>query len=214
MKITPVITGPFATNAYIVMEDGKCILIDAPAPDTTITGALESMNAVPEWVILTHGHFDHVLALPALKEKYPKMKIAISAADAIYLTDNMERIRKDLSFFYSSPVFEKAITEQFPKIDMLINDGDMLPLGFTAILTPGHTPGSMCFENKKEKVLFTGDTLFEGSIGRTDMPFGDYNSLQSSLIRILERENAVVLPGHGGSTTIKEERENNPYSPY
>ncbi len=214
MTITPIITGPFATNSYIVREEDKCILIDAPEPATTIIGALESLGVLPEWVLLTHGHFDHVLALNALKEKYPKMKIAISAADAIYLTDNMERIRRDLSFFFSSPVFEKAIKKPFPPIDMLIEDGDTLPLGFTALATPGHTPGSMCFENKKEKVLFSGDTLFDCSIGRTDMPYGNYDMLMKSLSMLLRRENAEVLPGHGGSTSLKEERENNPYSPY
>jgi len=211
MEITPVVCGPFATNTYIVKEWKECILIDAPAPAETLLGVLEEEKAVPSWVLLTHGHFDHVLALPSLKEHYPALKLAISAADASYLTDNGKRMGEDLELFPPIALFERERSRSFPKIDLIIEEGDLLPLGFKAISTPGHTPGSLCFYQEKEKVLFSGDTLFQGSIGRTDMPSGSFPDLLTSLRRISEIKEALVLPGHGGSTAITQERESNPY---
>lgn len=212
MIITPVAVGPFATNSYIVQTEDGCIIIDAPYPAERITGVLKSLGAEPDMIVLTHGHFDHILALPSLKAEYPEVRIAVSAADAVYLSDNGSYIRRDISFFDAEAYFNIDDTYHLPQVDILLKDGDAIPLGFSAISTPGHTEGGMCFYNKDENILFSGDTLFSGSVGRTDTVGGDMMKLIASLKRLMALpEDTIVLPGHGQSTTIGKEKTSNPY---
>lgn len=202
--------GAFQTNCYIITTDEGAALIDAPSPASRIIRRLEEENLELRWIYLTHGHFDHVMALSALRERYKDVRIAISAADASYLDPAV--CRRDLSFF--SMHDDKDIT--FPSADLLLRDGDVTDIGLTVIETPGHTEGSICLYSEKDKVLFSGDTLFASGVGRTDMPGGSWSELQSSLRRLFSivRDGSVqVLPGHGMITTIEEERKGNPFLP-
>ncbi len=212
MTIQPVVNGPFETVSYIVKEEDRCLLIDAPAPADVLISRLESTGSTPDWIYLTHGHFDHVLALRDLKDRYPEMKIAISEADKAYLEKGGERCRDNILAFGTSLLRAfKANDFDFPKIDRFISDGDELEMGFRVLSTPGHTKGSLCFVNDKEKVIFSGDTLFRMSIGRTDLG-GDYEEIISSLKKIIDLEgNYLVFPGHGNRTDLSFERLHNPY---
>lgn len=196
--------GPFATNSYIIDEgDGKCILVDAPAP--SIAQAITELGLEVDEVWLTHGHFDHVLGLAAVKEAWPDSRIRIGAGDARMLDAKVAQA--DLALFGMHP--EVA---EIPCADVLLSDGDRLPLGYEVVATGGHTSGSVCFYNKYEGILFSGDTLFASSVGRTDLG-GDYSALVRSLRRLVSVVDgkAVVLPGHGVSTTMEAERRTNSF---
>lgn len=212
MTIQPIVNGPIETVSYIVKEENTCLLIDAPAPAEGLIAKLEETSSKPDWIYLTHGHFDHVLALRGLLERYPDAKIAISEADKAYLEKGGERCRESLLSLGSSLLrVYRASDFDLPPIDRYINDGDELLLGFRAVSTPGHTKGSMCFVNDKERVLFSGDTLFHMGIGRTDLG-GDDREMEESLEKIKDLEgDYMVLPGHGSRTTLSFERKNNPY---
>lgn len=209
MNIIPLTVGAFATNSYIVTEGEHCLIIDAPYPADRVIGRLERENLSPEWIILTHGHFDHIMGLADLKAHYKTAKTAISRADAVYLRDT-KLIQADLAFFSLESYFPSSCFD-FPQIDLLLSDGNLAPLGFSVISTPGHTKGSICLLNKKQRVLFSGDTLFRLSVGRTDLG-GDYAQLTSSLSKLKTLDgDLTVLPGHGEVTSLWEEKENNPY---
>ena len=212
MTIQPVVIGPIETVCYIVKEENECLLIDAPAPADGMIAKLEESSLHPNWIYLTHGHFDHVLALRELLDRYPDAKIAISKADKAYLETGGERCRESLLSIGSSLLrVYKAKDFDFPPIERYLEDGDELALGFRAMATPGHTAGSMCFISEKERVLFSGDTLFRLGIGRTDLG-GDYEEIVRSLEKIKNLEgDYIVLPGHGSRTTLSFERRNNPY---
>ncbi|MGN0906917.1 MAG: MBL fold metallo-hydrolase [Bullifex sp.] len=212
MKITPMTIGAFATSAYIAESDRGITLIDAPAEAEKIISVLKDREITPGLVILTHGHFDHVLALGKLKAEYPEMKIAISEKDSVYLSDGGERIRGDIALF-DTGLFYGRMTSLLPvpAADILLKDGDTIA-GFTVMATPGHTKGSICLRSEEEKVNFTGDTLFRGSIGRTDMPGGSYSDICTSLSRLKQLpDDTSVFPGHGASTTLGHEKKYNPY---
>lgn len=212
MKITPMTIGAFATCSYIVESSAGITLIDAPAEAEKIISVLKDRDITPGLVILTHGHFDHVLALGKLKKTYPEMKIAISEKDSVYLSDGGERISGDIALFDTGSFYGRMTSLlPVPPADILLKDGDMIA-GFTVMATPGHTKGSICLRSEGEKVIFTGDTLFQGSIGRTDMPGGSYRDICTSLSRLKQLpDDTSVFPGHGASTTIGEEKKKNPY---
>lgn len=202
--------GAFQTNCYIITTDEGAALIDAPSPASRIIRHLEEENLDLRRIYLTHGHFDHVMALAQLKERYKDVKIAISRKDASYLDSCV--CARDLSFF---SIYEEEPV-YFPSPDLLLDDGDVTDEGFTVIETPGHTAGSICLYSREDRILFSGDTLFAGSAGRTDMPGGSYTQLQSSLSRlfsIVTDESVQVLPGHGIPSTTGKERKGNPFLP-
>lgn len=212
MIITPLSVGVFQTNCYIVQDENSAFLIDAPAPGDVIINKLKQINIVPELIILTHGHFDHVLGLKVLKKEFPNIKIAISKGDSNYLEDDGSLITKDIAFFNDGLFFNKMTSFlPTPKSDIILEEGSTIK-GFSVIETPGHTPGSICLLNEKEKVLFSGDTLFQNSIGRTDFYNSNYSDMVNSLRKLKSLDdNVLVLPGHGQSTNIFFEKKNNPY---
>lgn len=212
MKIQCLTNGIFDTNCFIVSQGKECIIIDAPAPADSIIKALELNHLSPTWVYLTHGHFDHVLALRGLKDKYPDLKIAISASERNYLEEGGERCRLQLSSFGTSLLrYFNDSDFNFPPIDRYLTDGDELEFGFKAMSTGGHTEGSMCFIHEKERVIFSGDTLFKLSIGRTDLG-GSQEEIMKSLEKIKNLEgDYTILPGHDNKTSLSYERKNNPY---
>ncbi len=207
MRISCLTNGPFGTNCYI-LEGDEVVLIDAPAPAGRIIERLKAQSLTPSWVLLTHGHADHVMALHGLKEAFPGLKTAISEADKDFL--EARAMLATLSLFSLSPGSSDEL--EAPAPDLLIKDGDSLPGGLMAISTPGHTAGSLCFLNQEGGFMFSGDTLFAGSVGRTDLG-GDAGMLMSSLKRLcaLVGDDVDVLPGHGPYTKMGLEKKTNPY---
>ena len=202
MKIHRLILGPIEVNCYILIdEDKKAIAIDPGAESKAILSLLAKEGATLKEILLTHTHYDHIGAIPDLmKDKDITLRVFHEESNWLY---NPE---KNLSLLLGE-------TMVFPPVDAVFQDGETVGFGgmeMTVIHTPGHTPGSVCFYHR-EGILFSGDTLFAGSIGRTDFPGGNHYQLISSIrnrIFTLPGE-TVVYPGHGQSTKInKEMREN------
>lgn len=186
---------PYFTNSFLLVSGGEAAIID-PAPDAArFAPLLEKENARLTHILLTHGHFDHVYGLDSVRADWPAARLCLFRADAVGTEDR--------------PVKES------PEI-LWLTDGQTLTVGqaeLTVLHTPGHTPGSCCW--LCEGVLVSGDTLFAGSAGRTDLPGGDWETLMRSLRRLADDpalpDELRVLPGHGAFTTLGLERAQNPY---
>ena len=195
MNIKLMQVGPIGTNCYILEHDNKIAVIDPGDEAGRILGELKKSDAQVEYILLTHGHYDHTTAVPELHKALPEAKIYIHQADA-----------------------NGAGSRLFPlagEVDdlLLYDEGDTLPLGTLTIEvlhTPGHSPGSVTL--KAGDVLFTGDTLFAGDCGRTDLRGGSWEEILVSLGRLGRLEgNYHVLPGHGGTSDLDTERQVNRY---
>jgi len=199
--------GPFATNCYIVgsEESRQGIIIDPGDDAAAILGRVADLGLDIKMLVLTHGHIDHVGALKAVKEA-TGAEMAIHADDAKSLRGLRGVLQSIIvpGLFYPLP----------PPPERLLRDGDSLDVGglhFEVLHTPGHTPGGICLLG--EGVVFSGDTLFNYGIGRTDLPGGSYHRLVESIrSRLLTLpDDTVVYPGHGPETTIGAERAGNPF---
>lgn len=204
MKVFKYSVGLMGTNAYIVLDEGtmEAALIDPGDEADKLLSALESKGASLNCIILTHAHFDHILALPEIKEK-TGASLLVHKDDAPMLADNSLNL---LSRFSGKDA-------AFPSPDRLLSDGDTVKLGsseITVIHTPGHTPGSICLSVGDD--LISGDTLFRESIGRYDFPGGDFDTIMDSLqkIKVLDIK-GKIYPGHGMSTTLEHELSYNTY---
>lgn len=196
--------GHLMTNCYILAdeENGNATIIEAPDQANTILAFLKEKGYTLTDIILTHGHFDHMLALSELREK-TGAKLSVHKNGVDFLQDSAKNL------CYHSGASWTAIEP-----DVLLRDGDVIAIGgkeFRVIHTPGHTSDSICLYG--EGILLSGDTLFQLSVGRTDFPTGDLKeeiaSIQEKLM-VLPDE-TKVYPGHGPATTIGEERRGNPY---
>ena len=205
MQIALLCNGSFATDCYILTEGEKAWLVDAPAPADRLVSRIRKTGCRLDGIYLTHGHFDHIGAAGELKEIWPEAFIAIHEADVPLMTD--DSCRRDMSFFGLHPDFGVISP------DVILKDGDVTAFGYKVIHTPGHTPGSVCYYGKEDGIIFTGDTLFQSGIGRTDMPGGSYSQIVTSLKKIVSVtcDEDRVLPGHGPVSEIKAEKQNNPY---
>ena len=198
MKIIRNILGELATNCYILIDDDtrEAAVIDPADEAETLRGEIERAGATLRYILLTHGHRDHTLAAPKLHELFPDAAVYIHGADkgqvGIYRYPMDELIGSELKFY---------------------DDGDTLPLGnltVEVLHTPGHTGGSVCL--RVGNALFTGDTLFAGSMGRIDLPGAQPDKMMSSLARLAKLEGDYdVYPGHMETTTMTRERRNNMY---
>ena len=203
--IERLVLGRLDTNCYILYNkiDNNTVIIDPAADFETIDKYLIDKDLLLDSVILTHGHFDHIEALSSLVNKY-NPRIIINKFDKDLLSD--ASLNLSLNFF------GKDVTVKSDKIVLVEDDNKLLIDNiFTFIHTPGHTPGSMCV--KIDDNLFTGDTLFYHSIGNAFPPYGDVElEIESIISKLLTyNKNLVCYPGHGQSTTLDEERKNNPY---
>ncbi|NQT91872.1 MAG: MBL fold metallo-hydrolase [Lentisphaerae bacterium] len=204
MQILSLPVGPFQSNAYIVADDDKRALVIDPGDDAdAISGLLDDNGLTVLGYLLTHGHVDHVSALADLARKRPAT-VAIHRADESWaFTD-----RNQMPPFYGMP-------ERPPCVDRILDDGQEWKDGsftYRIISTPGHTPGSVCFYFESDEVLFTGDVLFAGSMGRTDLAGGDDAAMSRSLAKLAAFPDAtIVYPGHGPQTAIGREKTSNMY---
>ncbi|MDO5715874.1 MAG: MBL fold metallo-hydrolase [Tissierellia bacterium] len=201
-KILKMVLGSFQTNCYIVYnEDKECALIDPGAQSKDIIQALEQYELTPIYILLTHAHADHIGAVYDLKEKYG-IKIYMNLDDREMLEDRGKSRAQTL-----------GLEVKPTKADVFVEEGDEIPFGtdkFVVIDTPGHTPGGVCY--LLDDVLFSGDTLFNGSIGRTDFPESNHKNMMHSLKKLTELpKDTIVLSGHGPETTIEQELRYNPF---
>lgn len=199
--------GPLEVNCYIIWDEETkdAFIIDPGSDADRIELAVRTKGLNPVYAVNTHGHFDHVGANAALKEALG-VKTAIHGKDAELLAASHEH----------GAIYGYMSGRQ-PEPDILLKDGDVIKAGgkltLKVIHTPGHTEGGVCLYDGAGKRLFTGDTLFAGSVGRTDLGGGSFEKLIESLMKkILPLGDDVsVFPGHGPATTIGEEKENNPF---
>ena len=194
--------GSFEVNCSLVENEGKALIIDPGQEPDRILAALEQKGWEPEAILLTHGHFDHVNAIPGLLERFPDLPVFITPEDAKVMSHPLN----------TCPPEYGPVTVPARNLRTDLGDSSFSSLRFSFLPTPGHTPGGGCYYLSEEKLLFSGDTLFAGSVGRTDLPGGDMATLMRSLdsLRTLP-EDTVVIPGHGMTTTIGRELASNPF---
>jgi hydroxyacylglutathione hydrolase len=200
---------PFQENTYLLYDDSKTtFIIDPGNSDTqenTMLQTFITQNGLkPARLLLTHAHIDHVMGNRFIFDTYGLLP-EVNAADLFFI-DRMVESGK----LYGVPC------EQSPKPEKYINEGDVIKLGeyvFQCLHTPGHSPGSISFFNEQNKILICGDVLFNGSIGRSDLPMGDHDTLISSIkIKLFPLGDQVkVYSGHGPPTTIGREKKTNPF---
>ena len=200
MEISVLRLGEIGTNCYIFREENskKCGIVDPGDQGEYLAAWLMGRELEPEAVLLTHGHFDHILGIPGLRKEWPSLPVYCHPAD--------------MGEGNTSRVFGQS----FPTVRSFGNitpcrEGDVINVAgiqVEVLETPGHTPGSVTL--RAEDVLFTGDTLFAGSMGRTDLPGGDEGQIMRSLRRLYELEGDwQVLPGHEGQSSLEQERKTN-----
>lgn len=205
LKLLIIPTGMLEENCYIIYEDihKVAFLIDPGDEGERLSEILKAKGIQPKMIINTHGHFDHIGAVSYLKEKY-KIPFLIHQGDLELLKD-------------SNPSFGLiSLTDKVEEVEqVLLGDESLDFLGYEiqVIATPGHTQGGVCLYIPKMKWLFTGDTLFKGTIGRTDLKGGNYTELILSINERLKDipDDTVIFPGHGESSTMGEERMYNQY---
>lgn len=192
--------GELGANCYLLKDEatGRSAVIDPGGQPEVLEEILVRNGMALEAVYLTHGHYDHTGGVAGLVARHPGLRVYVHAADRALGASHPGALMPDVALATDS-----------------YDEGDTLWLGETAIRvlhTPGHTPGGVCLA--VAGVLFTGDTLFEGSMGRTDFPGGDETAIKASLRRLAALdvpEGVQVYPGHGGATTLARERKNNPF---
>ncbi len=197
--------GMLRTNCYIVYSEGKCAVIDPGAQADKIVSAISEIGAEPQYILLTHPHFDHIGAVKELCATYPNIKVCIGEGDLPELENAAE----------SFAAAVKGNREKYTDFtaDILLNDGDSIAVGaetFTVISTPGHTRAGVCYLCGDE--LFTGDTLFREEVGRCDLVGGDYHTILRSVKRLAAMSGEYnVYPGHEEFSTMSHERAFNRY---
>ncbi len=202
MKIQTFSVGPLATNCYLITDEetGEAAVVDPGAAEEPLLRAVRREHVGK--ILLTHGHFDHVGGAEALRR--------LTGAQ-VYLLREEEALLRSPFQNLSAQFLPEPLPEMIP--DVLLQDGTTVPLGslsFQVLHTPGHTAGSCCY--CAPGALFTGDTLMQGSVGRTDFPTGSFAALSRSLqaLRLLDG-GLAVYPGHGPATQLGVEKRSNPY---
>ena len=205
MIVTRLVLGPLDTNCFIVADDdtGPLIVIDPAWDGDVVVDAIAGRPVAA--IVLTHGHFDHIAAAADVVEA-TKAPLLVHVAD-----------EEKIATAAGSGAANFGLDVSAPPADRLLSDGDIVEAGALALAvmhTPGHTPGSICLYAEAGAQLFSGDTLFAGSVGRTDFAGGDPRQMQRSIARLASLPDEVAVhPGHGPYTTIGRERRVNPFWP-
>ncbi|WP_349674452.1 MBL fold metallo-hydrolase [Lacrimispora sp.] len=207
IKTYPV--GQIGTNCYIIFREQlkKAMIVDPGDEGEFILEECRKLSVTPEAILLTHGHFDHIMAVKEIKQAFPEIVICAG--------ENEKMLLNDPSVNLSASTGRPCLIEA----DRYVTDGEIIDTaGISAhvLATPGHTEGSVCYYMKEEDVLISGDTLFLESLGRTDFPTGDQLKIISSIRGTLFPlpGDTMVYPGHGSVTTIGHEKSYNPVALY
>ena len=200
--MTTLEVGAYAVNCTILSVDGKAWIVDPGSEGLLIAAQLKKLALEQGGILLTHGHFDHIGAVNDLQRRFPGLPVYVGEKDIPVLTHPFNQMPPDYP----------AITKPTDLVGLKEDDAiDGLP-GVQVIATPGHTPGGVCYHFPERKLLLSGDTLFAGSVGRTDFPGGDMATLMASLAKLVKLpDDTVVIPGHGPQTTIGDEKSSNPF---
>lgn len=206
MRITNLPSGALQANTYLAVDEktNEGFIVDPGGYNKVLTKEVRDNDVKIKYIILTHGHSDHICGVNEHKAEFPDARIvAYKDEEAMLENPNLNQ----------SPGFGVPYST---KADILVSDGDELKVGDVTlkfIHTPGHTEGGMCIYVKEAKALFSGDTLFRQSIGRTDFPGGSYKEIMDSIRKklFLLPDDTNVFPGHMGTTSIGFEKENNPF---
>ena len=208
MKIKRFPLGTLWTNCYVLSEEtGNAVVVDPGGPAEDVLAYLDSEKLALQWILLTHGHGDHIMGIGDLRARSAH-GVAIGEDDAECLTDANANLSTHMG---GETCFEQA--------DRRLKDGDVLEVGglrIEVLHTPGHTRGGLCYyvHEQEDALLISGDTLFARSVGRSDLPGGDESILIDSLRKLAALPDSLrVYPGHGPDTTIGEERALNPFWP-
>lgn len=206
LKIHRLVNGPIQENAYVLHLEGQheAVIIDAGDEAGRLAEAIKALGLKPVQLLATHGHFDHVGAVDGLAKAFGA-PFAMHTADKFLL----EQLEDTAAFYGLQPTKE-------PQVGQALQGGETLKvagLELKVLATPGHTPGGLCYYHAASGSLFSGDTLFEGSVGRSDTEGGSHEVLIQSIHRqLLTLPDATrVYPGHGDATTIGDERKQNPH---
>jgi glyoxylase-like metal-dependent hydrolase (beta-lactamase superfamily II) len=205
LTIETIPCGPTQTNCYLLRNNDACAIVDpglAPAP---ILEGVQRADVTPTVVLLTHGHVDHIGGVAAVKDAFPAVEVVCPARDAEFLGDPSLNMSRPFGWEMTAP-----------QADRLVSPGDTLEAGgasWTVLDTAGHTPGGVSYYAPEHAVVITGDALFAGSVGRTDLPRADADQLRTSIAAALLTlpGETRVLPGHGPETTIAREHASNPF---
>lgn len=206
MKWKQMPLGPLQTNCYILWNDQKnCLIVDPGAEGEKLVSWLNEHNLKPLAILLTHAHFDHIGAVDTVRHTY-NIPVYIDEKESEWLTD---------PGLNGSGIFGMGKIQAAPADRIITSEHTLTIDDFTlqVFKTPGHSPGSLSYYVQSEGIVFAGDTLFMGSIGRSDLPGGDHQELLSSIHDHLLTlpEETEVLPGHGPATSVGNEMDGNPF---
>ncbi len=208
MNIEHLVLGEFQTNCYVCRASDAardCLIIDTGLDAGELIDLLKDNELNPVAAVFTHGHIDHIGAVAELCNNFPHIKVYIHKLDARMLQDSYSNLSAIMGGRFSTR-----------PADFLLEDGSIVDeagIKLQVLHTPGHTPGGICLYSKDQKIVFTNDTLFTDSVGRTDFPGGGEQQLLTSVREKLFTlsGDTIVYPGHGPSTTIEREKTHNPF---
>ncbi|MDC7227422.1 MAG: MBL fold metallo-hydrolase [Spirochaetales bacterium] len=207
LKVKTYCLGMWQTNSYVVSaeETDKCWIIDAGFDPERMVADIKIKELKPEYLIYTHAHLDHIAGTAVIRKAFPEIKTAICEVEKSFLGDPSKNLSASAGM---------SVTAD--DADITLTDGQSLDfegLPFTVLTTPGHSPGGICLYQKDSGLLFAGDTIFQGSVGRYDFPTSNGEALFSSIkTKLLPLpDETKVFPGHGGTTTIGDEKAHNPF---
>ena len=208
MKIDRFILGAYQTNCYILRKspaEKDCLIIDTGLEVGELIDFLGEHKLNPVAILLTHGHVDHTKGITELRKSFPNIKVYVHKSDAKMLTETTDNLSSWTEKPFSTEPADFSLEEA--------NTIELAGIKLEVIHTPGHTPGGTCLYSTDEGIVFSGDTLFADSVGRTDMPGGSMGQLIKSIKEKLLTlpDETVVHPGHGPSTTIARQKAHNPF---
>ncbi|UCE23196.1 MAG: MBL fold metallo-hydrolase [Candidatus Zixiibacteriota bacterium] len=206
MTLKTLVVGPFQVNCYLYWDEtsGDGLIIDPGAEETLIIDSVSRAGFKPRAILLTHGHADHIAAVAPVKGEY---NVPLYVGDGEQ--DLLSNPSANVSAFFADPIVA-------PPADFLLTDEQVVDIGSVSLRvlkTPGHSPGGVCYLDESKGILFCGDTIFYGSIGRTDFPGCSHQALIKSINDKIMKlpDDVICYPGHGPETSVGNERMNNPF---